>query len=136
MAVLMGACAFLASRMPSSRTLGMIGVHVGLVLPLLVSFGVGMRAFKAWGGVSEYTAQQSAYAETEPQPDSFEAYLEENELTDSVPDHDTTYLAAILSTLAAASVLAFVVMLLMRPKPADRDADRGADAAPAADASE
>ena len=124
--------AVLSSLMHRSKPVGMIGIHAGLVLPLIFTLGIGQRALATWSEVGDYTEQREAYEAAQQQPDqpqpdqqqadrqqaeSFGAYLEAQGLADDVPDHDKTYLAVILTVLALGSAGAFVVLLLQRPKP-------------------
>jgi hypothetical protein len=83
-AALMVVFATMAAKLPRNRTVGMIGVHVGLVLPLLFAVAFAARAYGAFG------------------------------------NPDKRYLAIILTVMAIGSVIAFVLILLARPKPADR----------------
>jgi hypothetical protein len=43
-AFLIVVCAVMAARLPRNRTVGMIGIHAGLVLPLLYAVLFGLRA--------------------------------------------------------------------------------------------
>lgn len=126
-AVLMLVCAGLAALLPKSRPAGMIGIHVGLVLPLVFAVAFAQRgyaSFRAAETYGEQAAQYEAYVSSLPTGDTpmtYDAYVE-SEGGDPELDHDKTYLAVILGVLALDSVLAFVLLLGMRPKPADRGA--------------
>lgn len=61
-AVLMLLCAAMTAALPKSKPLGMIGIHLGMVLPLLFAVGIGMRAVKTGEAVAEY---KEKYAEFE-----------------------------------------------------------------------
>src|SRR5262245_2226093 len=47
-AVLMVVCGAMARALARNRTVGMIGIHVGLVLPLIFAIAFGMRAYKTF----------------------------------------------------------------------------------------
>jgi uncharacterized membrane protein len=49
-AVVMALCAWLASMLHRNRAAGMIGVHAGLILPLVFAALFGWRAFKTFTG--------------------------------------------------------------------------------------
>lgn len=83
-AALMVVFATMAARLPRNRTVGMVGIHVGLVLPVLFAVAFAARAYGAF----------------------------------SKPEK--RYLAIILTVMAIGSVIAFVLILLTRPKPANR----------------
>ena len=83
-AVVMIICGVLARMIHTNRTAGMIGIHVGLVLPLIFAALFGWRAYQAYADPAKF------------------------------------YLAVILAIMAVGSVLAFVMLLLKRPKRAMR----------------
>lgn len=83
-ATLMVICAAMAASLQRKRTLGMIGIHVGLVLPLVFAILFGVRGYGAFS------------------------------------NPEKRYLAIILTVMAIGSVIAFVLILLTRPKPANR----------------
>ena len=119
-AALMLGSAALASLMRRSKAAGMIGIHAGLVLPLIFALGIGQRALATWSAVGDYRDQREAYEAAEPRPESFGDYLEAQGVAGEVPEYDKSYLAIILTVLALGSVGAFVLLLLKRPKPGDR----------------
>ena len=84
-AALVVICAAMAGSLHRNRKLGMIGIHVGLVLPLLFAAAFAHRAYKAFGG--------------------------------GAGKH---YLFVILVIMAVGSVIAFVGLLMTRPKPEQR----------------
>jgi hypothetical protein len=84
-AAIMVICAAMAGALNRNRTVGMIGIHAGLVLPVI--FG----ALFAYRAVSTFQGAQNK-----------------------------RYLAVILTIMAAGSVLAFLAILMTRPKLADR----------------
>ena len=83
-AALIIAFAVMAGMYNRNHRIGMIGIHVGLVLPLLLGAAYGFRAYSA--------------------------------LTADRP----MYLVGTLGVLAAASFVALVLLIAMRPKPEDR----------------
>ena len=83
-AAVMVICGSMAGALNRNRVVGMIGIHAGLVLPLVFALLFGMRAYAAFG------------------------------------NPEKRYLAIILTVMAIGSVIAFVLILLTRPRPADR----------------
>ena len=56
-AVLMWLCAVMAMQIERKRTIGMIGIHVGMVLPLLFAIEFGRRSWKNFHAANkEYLA--------------------------------------------------------------------------------
>jgi len=51
-AIIIALCAWLASMIHKQKTAGMIGIHVGLILPLIFAVLFGWRAYKAYGDPS------------------------------------------------------------------------------------
>lgn len=47
-AVVIGVCALLARMIQSNKAAGMIGIHLGLILPLIYAGLFGWRAFKSY----------------------------------------------------------------------------------------
>ena len=95
-AAVMAVCAALAARYASNRTVGMIGIHLGLGFPLLFAAAVGWRAVLAWQSqASPETAKPLA-------------------------------LAIVLTVVALGSVVAFVAILRTRPPASARQAPLGA----------
>ena len=116
-------CAAGAALLKKNRAVGMIGIHAGLVLPLVFAAAFASRAWAATQASSTYADQRAAYealADTASAPESYEAYLAT--LEDPGPDHDKSYLARVLWGLTGVSVVAFGVILVQRPKPAARGA--------------
>lgn len=121
-ALLMTLCGIASLMLRKNRAIGMIGIHAGLILPLVFAAAIGSRALAASGAAATYAEQSEAY-ERLPEADrpaTFGAYLET--LDEPGPDHDKTYLATTLWRLAGISGLAFVVILSQRPKPEARAA--------------
>ena len=129
--VLILLCAGGAALLPKNRALGMTGIHAGLVLPLLFAAAFASRAYAASSASATYQEQRSAYAALQAggdaAPATFAAYLET--LDEPGPDHDKAYLAVTLWRLTGLSGVAFVVLLVQRPKPAARGTDPDASSA-------
>ena len=47
-ALAMVGCAALAAKLSTNRAMGMIGIHVGLLLPLVFAGAIGWRAYAGW----------------------------------------------------------------------------------------
>lgn len=116
-----------------NRMLGMIGIHAGLVLPLLVAIASGHRAFVAQGASAAYRQAQGEWlqrVEAEPAvatPERRLAFFEER----NAPAYDKAYVRNALAAISAVSLLTFVAMLAARPRPPARRPKSGAD--PSAD---
>lgn len=129
-AVVMLVCAAMAALLARQRTVGMIGIHLGLVLPLLFAGAIGWRASAATQAVQDYRAGEAlfraAVAEGRVASDTPEAratFLAGQAIDGrKVPDHDKTYLRNALWVLAGLSLVTFGALLLARPKPAARGA--------------
>jgi hypothetical protein len=102
------ACVVMATRINTNRTLGMIGIHVGLVLPLVMAAG----SFARLPGSLE---KNRAYFQNEvlKNPDGTTASV--GVVTSKV--HPTGYQAVGIGSIGTLSVFAFVSVLLLRPKP-------------------
>ncbi len=87
-ALVMLVCGFMSNAITRNRAVGMIGIHVGLALPLVFAALFAWRGWAAWQG---YQAGERGL-----------------------------YLPITLAVMALGSVVAFVLILLTRPKPADR----------------
>ena len=121
------------------KTAQMIGIHGGLVLPLLLGGAFAFRGVSARSGVQAYEEQRAAFLETvnagdaQDTHEAYEAWIEETG-ADPKLDHDKTYLMAILFTMAAVSFVTTAVLVAMRPKPAERGTvDNAADGAASPD---
>jgi len=104
-AVVMLLCAVGASLIDRNRAVGMIGIHAGLVLPLVFAAAFAFRAMAAAEASAAYNDPAAVVAEG-----------------GEAPDHDKGYLAWTLWRLTGLSGVAFVGLLLQRPKPAARGA--------------
>ncbi|MEM7754848.1 MAG: hypothetical protein AAF297_04330 [Planctomycetota bacterium] len=120
-------CAGASAMFARNRAVGMVGIHVGLVLPILFAAAFASRAMAASEASATYAEQQSAYRALgdAERPPTFAAYLDT--LAEPGPDHDKTYLAVTLWRLTGLSGVAFVVLLTQRPKPTKRGAAEQSD---------
>jgi hypothetical protein len=102
------ACVVMATRIGTNRTLGMVGIHVGLVLPLVMAAG----SFARLSGSLE---KNRAYFQNEvlKNPDGTTAAV--GVVTSKV--HPTGYQAVGIGSIGTLSLFAFVSVLLLRPKP-------------------
>lgn len=124
MAVLMVLCAVLALRLPKDRKKGMMGIHLGLVLPILFGLLLIFQGVNSTRTTMEYRAAVREFdreVETEYK-ERRRVWLEERDL----PEHDRAYQAVTMWMLALASFAAFGVLLSMRSKP--DEGDKGSDA--------
>jgi len=116
------ACAAMAALINTSRAVGMVGIHLGLVVLLLVTLGVGHRAWATHQAVRAYEQALPEWRQAldaGEQDDTDQARAAFFEARDA-PDHDKAYLRTTLLAVAGTSLAAFVLLLAMRPKPADR----------------
>ena len=124
-AALMALCAMGAAVLPRNRKLGMIGIHIGLVLPVVFAAGMVPRALAAGAASASYNELASEYAEqtgavAEQDTDAFVAWQTARDAEAEPLDHDKAYLANTLWALTGWSALAFVGILSRRPKPGAR----------------
>lgn len=118
-AVLVLACALLAWLIGKSRTLGMVGIHLGLVLPLVFAVGLFMQGRKALAEVDRFEEAEAAWVAMDNAERSGLDRAAHFEAADA-PDHNTWYKAAAQLGLGVASVLAFGLVLMARPKKTQR----------------
>lgn len=110
--------AILALQIHRVRALGVIGLGLGLVLPLLFAAVIGFRAVKVGDAVDAHRVAQTAYegdlaaGTVEAGPEARTAYFTALE----APDHDKSYLRNTLWFLALASAGAFGLIFKERPK--------------------
>lgn len=125
-------CAVFALMIEKKRTLGMIGIHVGLIVPLLGFFGPMMRLGKSFDSTSETNASIAAIEQQLQQPGDRAivqrsvsgavtgTQLEQADVAVIVSDAQSLrpsgYQAVGLASTAALSGFAFVALLLHRPK--------------------
>lgn len=138
-AVLMLLCAGLSLSISSNRKLGMIGIHVGLLIPLLMASGPLMRIGGSFSNADTFNNQldslQSAadsgvvlgsvqatgeerrfsmrVESTTGSEELFAIDLESNEGANAW--HPASYQAVGLASSIVLSLFAFLVMLLQRP---------------------
>ena len=157
-------CAVLSLRIKSNYKQGMVGIHIGLILPIIFAVLFGMRAMKSDTASKQYREHQRAHAEqladpTTDTPTDFREFLQRQAYSDAIEqgtinpsetpfeqfqtsraggvvDHDKAYLAATLWNLAVWSCFAFVALLMQRPTPDKRGATQKSDAAPREDSAE
>ncbi len=121
-AVVVLACAAMAAMFKRNRRLGMIGIHAGLVFPLLFAVALGQRAWKSTQTVERFPAVHAEYQEAladNPalaEPDARREFFRSRGTT----DHDATYLRNTLWGLTGLSVAAFLALLVVRPRPEQR----------------
>jgi hypothetical protein len=118
---LMVLSAILATRLASSRMLGMIGIHLGLVLPLLFAAGIGFRAHATGAAIDRHDVAQAEWnSAIAAGADASDQARQEFFAARDAPDHDKSYLRNTLWVLTVLSVGAFFGILATRPKKADR----------------
>lgn len=126
-----GACAFIMAAMAvmtlmikSKRTVGMVGIHLGLLLPLVFAGVFLMRAGAAYRSSGVHRYFDNAYVadiedrgaeDTTANRDSFLSGAKP-EFGDEIPEGDKAYLGFILTMLFGVSVAAFMFLLLSRPE--------------------
>ncbi|HED54277.1 MAG TPA: hypothetical protein ENJ00_08765 [Phycisphaerales bacterium] len=123
-ALLMVAMGVLSMLIHKKRNLGMIGIHVGLLLPMVFAVAFLVRAGSAYRSSGVYRYFERAYqaevktGDIADSADARSAYLEEAkpDRGKDLPSGDKAYLGLILTILFGVSVAAFVVLLLSRPK--------------------
>lgn len=101
------------------NTMGMIGVHAGLVLPLLFTLAIGYRAVTGTGPVLDAQAALEKIERPADQPVPEEIAVAEAELR-KVAGKD--YQIVALWSLTGLSLFAFASLVMLRPKPAAADA--------------
>jgi hypothetical protein len=122
------ACAVLGLLIKGNRTLGMIGVHVGLIMPLLA---VGGTASRLGGAIEATNAGNAALATLSEQAKDAQSLMvqrpAEGELKLVFPDASEQvdmnavleprgYQAVGIASTAALSAFAFLALLFHRPK--------------------
>lgn len=133
------AAAVLSLMIKSNRKLGMIGIHVGLVLPLIFAAGSLSRVTGSIGSAKEFNSQlqsiQTALQQPNgevtltlvPNPDSTRekdrlmsaSWVQDNTptaITPEAPWKPYGYQSVGMISIAMLSVLAFVALLLHRPE--------------------
>lgn len=115
------ACVVMSLMIYKKRTIGMIGIHLGIVIPLLVAIGVGQRAYVTHEASEAYREGQTEWEKHVADggiatPAARDRWFE----TAPYPEHDKGYLSGTLVAIAAVSLQTFVAMILARPKPPAR----------------
>ncbi|MEN0020799.1 MAG: hypothetical protein AAF747_07945 [Planctomycetota bacterium] len=126
-----------------NHKLGMIGVHVGLLLPVLFTAAVGFQGFnrtsaylEAWQVVeAQRTIAGAETADAEAADDSAEAALatppsqlakpdnfSDEQWEDTINATQTGYLVSTLWAIVSLSIQCLVSLLVLRPKPAPKPA--------------
>lgn len=105
------ACVVMATRITTNRTLGMIGIHVGLVLPLLMAAGSFWRLPGSLAKNSAYYANQTLKLPSDAGTGGTSVTLS------SAAAHPTGYQAVGIGAIGTLSSFAFIAVLLLRPKP-------------------
>lgn len=138
-----GACALVMVAMGvmslmvyKKRKVGMIGIHLGLILPIIFASLFLMRAGSNYRSSGVYRYFDNAYqVDLKERSAQDTAALRESFLSGArpkwaadIPQGDKGYLGFILTMLFGVSVAAFVVLLLSRPqlppRPAPAEATR------------
>lgn len=148
-AVLMCVMAGFSLMIHKNRTLGMIGIHVGLLLPLVFASAFLWRMPIAYRDSGVYRYFENAFSEkvadgalqdTDEARTAFFAESEDQLAGAEIPRTDKAYAGLTLTLLFGASTAAFVLLLLSRPAvpkaesdpfaadtPKAKDADKTAD---------
>jgi hypothetical protein len=124
--LLMVLAALMSRAIDNKYVLGMIGIHLGLILPVLFAVVIGIRAMKTGEAVSAYHETTAAW---DARPEAASGAVGGPEVAPQraaffeaagAPDHDKSYLRNTLWFLTAASVIAFGAILKTRPKKSER----------------
>jgi len=123
-ALVMLAMGVMSMMVHKKRKIGMIGIHLGLILPLVFAVVFLMRAGASYRSSGVYKYFDHAYqvdikdrkaADTPENRESFLSGAKPDSGRD-LPTGDKGYLGFILTMLFGVSVAAFVVLLLSRPE--------------------
>jgi phosphotransferase system glucose/maltose/N-acetylglucosamine-specific IIC component len=135
--VLTGVCGVISLRIETNRALGMLGIHLGLVLPLLAAIGAGVMVGRGMAAARD--TSQDFRAINRALRDSGRALITATE-TGSITPQTLEASGAVLSVprseglrpsgykiagqagVVAVSAVAFVSLLLHRPSPAPKPA--------------
>ncbi|MEQ8845186.1 MAG: hypothetical protein RIB58_10055 [Phycisphaerales bacterium] len=115
------ACAVMALFIHKKRTVGMIGIHLGIVFPLLVAVAVGHRGYVAHQASEKYQQTRDLWEQRVRDggintPGAREKFFDEA----NSDEYDKAYLRGALVAIAAVSLQTFVTMIVARPKPPAR----------------
>ncbi|MBL0926284.1 MAG: hypothetical protein IBJ11_01355 [Phycisphaerales bacterium] len=120
---LMIACAVLTLRIRQNRLPGIIGVHAGLVLPLLLAIGPAMRLSGSLENAAKFNDAVKAGSVT--------VVTQTGENKNTIP-HPVAYQAVGLASIAVLSIFAFIALLMLRPPLPPRTIEAAASPAPEA----
>ncbi|HBS28874.1 MAG TPA: hypothetical protein DEB06_05365 [Phycisphaerales bacterium] len=103
----MTVCAVLALRIGSNRTLGMVGIHAGLALPLVLALGSGLRLRASMEKAQVFNDQVRS------------APVAVSAVTRDTRDEPRPlgYQAVGIGAIASVSVFAFIALVCLRPRP-------------------
>jgi hypothetical protein len=129
-AAIMIAMGIMTLMIKSKRTVGMVGIHMGLVLPIIFAGVFLMRAGAAYRSSGEFRYFNNAYLAdisnrgVEDTTATRESFLSgaKPEFAADIPEGDKAYLGFILTMLFGVSVAAFMFLLLSRPELPPKDA--------------
>ncbi|MEO1278138.1 MAG: hypothetical protein AAFV77_04190 [Planctomycetota bacterium] len=115
------ACVVMSLFINKKRTVGMIGIHLGIVFPLLVAVAVGHRGYKVHQDSVQYGEAVELWDQRVQEgaistPEARERFFEEG----NYPEYDKAYLRTALFAISAISLITFVAMIAARPKPPAR----------------
>ncbi len=143
--VLTGLCGLVSLKMDSNRALGMLGIHAGLILPLLAAIGAGSMVV---GGITPARDAGQHFAEVNralkgdgralvmavdqagATPADIEASGADVVVSKESGLHPTGYKVVGQAGVVALSALAFVSLLLHRPNPSPKPASNPAPPPP------
>lgn len=124
-ALLASACAVMSLLIESRRTLAMIGIHAGIVLPLVIAAGSFARLRGSLDG---------AHAFNQAIAQSGGVIVSSQTIQDKSKPHPLAYQSVGIGAVGAISLFGFVTLLLQRPRlsrePAPHAAGSGASASP------
>lgn len=108
-AAVMAGCAFMAAQFHRSRAVGMVGIHLGLVVPLILA------VIFIWRGLEAFAAYKAGVPPLAPLVSAH------NALPGSVQIAvRPLYLPVILSLMSLASAAVFGVLVMTRPPAGER----------------
>ncbi|MEM1071508.1 MAG: hypothetical protein AAGB48_12680 [Planctomycetota bacterium] len=123
-AAIMTVMGIMSMMLRRNRKLGMIGIHVGMVLPLVfaAAFWVRIGASYKSAGVHDYfygayarAVESGDVADTGDARSAFLRGGREAVGGDEIPEHSKAYLGRIFTLLFGASVITFGLLLASRP---------------------
>lgn len=123
-AAIMGIMGIFTLLIHRKRRLGMIGIHVGMILPLVFAAAFFMRIAANYKSAGVHDYFYGAYArsvesgEVADTGDARRAFLDGGKNAVSggeIPDHSKAYLGQVLTLLFGLSTAAFAMLLASRP---------------------